>query len=341
MSWTLSCAPASSPLEARMAALSTRELPVTIMDSGFAQAPAGAVSWACKRPALAAVNASATETSFRITQIYTSRFGGGPRCERPYRLDNGAAGELLTSGPVCSLRLRFFLRLRTAAKYAEIELLTVCGEVHFDLVALGELGEQDLLGERVLDVLLDRSLQRACSELLVVAVLHQERRCRLSELQGELFVTQSLLHILEQDRDNLGDVLLRQRMEDDYVIESVEELGVKGVLHLFLHLLRDSLEVRFLVGRVEAQSATLGDVASSNVRRHDHDGVLKVDNASVVIGQMSFIQHLQQDVEDIRMRFLDFVEQHYAVRFARSEERRVGKECGCGGGACERRKRAR
>ena len=105
-------------------------------------------------------------------------------------------------------------------------------------------------------------------------------------------------------------------MEDDYVIESVEELGVKGVLHLFLHLLRDSLEVRFLVGRVEAQSATLGDVASSNVRRHDHDGVLKVDNASVVIGQMSFIQHLQQDVEDIRMRLLDFVEQHYAVRFA-------------------------
>src|SRR5437762_5063545 len=175
MSWTLSCAPASSPLEARMAALSTRELPVTIMDSGFAQAPAGAVSWACKRPALAAVNASATETSFRITQIYTTRFGGGPRCERPYRLDNGAAGELLSSGPVCSVRLRFFLRLRTAAKYAEIELLAVSGEVHFDLVALGELSEQDLLGERVLDVLLDRSLQRACSELLVVA-RSEERR---------------------------------------------------------------------------------------------------------------------------------------------------------------------
>src|SRR5438105_14642483 len=97
MSWTLSCVPAASPLEARMAAESTREFPVTNMDSGVEQAP-GALSWACKRVALAAVNASATETIF-ISEIYTSRFGGGPR-ERPYRLDNGAAGELLSSGPV-------------------------------------------------------------------------------------------------------------------------------------------------------------------------------------------------------------------------------------------------
>src|SRR5437868_9706651 len=77
MSWTLSCVPAASPLEARMAAESTREFPVTNMDSGVEQAP-GALSWACKSVALAAVNASATDTIF-ILEIYTSRFGGGPR----------------------------------------------------------------------------------------------------------------------------------------------------------------------------------------------------------------------------------------------------------------------
>src|SRR5207253_5112203 len=149
--------PAASPLVPRIEAVSTRALPATNIDSGVAQAP-GALSWACKRAALAAVSASAAVTIFRITEIYTTRFGGGPHGKSPYRLDNGAAGELLSGGPVSLCVAEFFLRFRRAAQYAELELLTVSGKIDFDLVALRELGEQDLLGKRILDELLDRPL---------------------------------------------------------------------------------------------------------------------------------------------------------------------------------------
>src|ERR1700694_5235759 len=78
MSWTLSCVPAERPAEERIAAESTREFPLTTIDSGVEQAP-GADSWAYKGAALAATSASIHEANFRITQIYTIGFSRGPR----------------------------------------------------------------------------------------------------------------------------------------------------------------------------------------------------------------------------------------------------------------------
>src|ERR1700687_973808 len=103
MSWTLSCEPAARPAVERIAAESTRELPLTTIDSGVEHAP-GAVSWAYKGAALAATNASTYEANFRITQIYTNGFSRGPAPRRRRRvssLDKGAGRELLlSSGPV-------------------------------------------------------------------------------------------------------------------------------------------------------------------------------------------------------------------------------------------------
>ncbi|MGI8401397.1 MAG: hypothetical protein ACR2NS_07310 [Gemmatimonadaceae bacterium] len=69
--------PVDIPALDLMAALSTRELPLTNMDSGVEQAP-GAASWAYKGAALAATIASTNNTNFRITQIYTIGFSRGP-----------------------------------------------------------------------------------------------------------------------------------------------------------------------------------------------------------------------------------------------------------------------
>src|SRR3982750_1120759 len=87
-----------------MAALSTRELPVTIMNSGVAQAP-GAVcvvpSCAYDEAALAAMRTSANETIFRMTQIYTVGFGGGPR-QREYLIRQKGRRRVSSSGPLPS-----------------------------------------------------------------------------------------------------------------------------------------------------------------------------------------------------------------------------------------------
>src|SRR4030088_499484 len=81
MSWTLSCVPAERPAVDRIPAESTREFPVTTIDSGVEHAP-GAVSWAYKGAALAATRASTYEANFRITQIYTIGFSRGPAAGR-------------------------------------------------------------------------------------------------------------------------------------------------------------------------------------------------------------------------------------------------------------------
>src|SRR5581483_9193580 len=65
------------------------------------------------------------------------------------------------------------LRCR-ARQYAEVQPLAVRRDVDLDLVALREVAHEDFLRERILDELLNRSLERTRAILLVVAVLHQE-----------------------------------------------------------------------------------------------------------------------------------------------------------------------
>ena len=105
-------------------------------------------------------------------------------------------------------------------------------------------------------------------------------------------------------------MLLGERVEHDHVVEAVQELRVEDVLHLLLHLLRDPLEVlRRVSPRREAELLALRDVPRADVRRHDHDRVLEVDHPAVVVREMSFVEHLEQDVEHVRVRLLDLVEQ--------------------------------
>ena len=44
------------------------------------------------------------------------------------------------------------------------------------------------------------------------------------------------------------------------------------------------------------------------------DDVAEVGLAPVVVGERAVVHHLQQDVEDVRVRLLDLVQQHHAVR---------------------------
>src|ERR1700716_800427 len=105
MPGTLSWVPADRPAVDRIGGGSTREFPLTTIDSGVEQAP-GAVSWACKGAALAATSASIHVANFRITQIYTIGFSRGPAGRRASSLDKGAGRELLlSSGPVSCGRI--------------------------------------------------------------------------------------------------------------------------------------------------------------------------------------------------------------------------------------------
>src|SRR3712207_7747006 len=57
-----------------------------------------------------------------------------------------------------------------------------------------------------------------------------------------------------------------------------------------------------------------GDLGGTDVRGHDHDRVAEVHRAPLGVGEASVLEDLEQDVEDVRVRLLDLVEQE------RSEE---------------------
>jgi hypothetical protein len=57
-------------------------------------------------------------------------------------------------------------------------------------------------------------------------------------------------------------------------------------------------------------------VSDAHIRGHDDDGVFETGHAAPVVGQAAVVEHLQQDVEGIGVRFFDFVEQDDGVRLA-------------------------
>ena len=76
-----------------------------------------------------------------------------------------------------------------------------------------------------------------------------------------------------------------------------------------------SQRVHHLVAHLGRLSTTeCGDIARPEIARHDYDGIAEVDRSALSISQTTIIQQLQQDVEDIRVRLFDFVEENHAVR---------------------------
>src|SRR5687767_12313807 len=94
-------------------------------------------------------------------------------------------------------------------EHPEVELGAIRRDVDLDFVATAKLGGENLLRQRVLDKALDGSLQRPCTEVFVVALLREEITRRSGELERELLLHQPLLHVLEQDPNNLPNVILR------------------------------------------------------------------------------------------------------------------------------------
>ena len=58
----------------------------------------------------------------------------------------------------------------------------------------------------------------------------------------------------------------------------------------------------------------LGHVGGTGVRGHDDDHVPEIHLLAVVVRQLPVVHHLEEDVEQVRMRLLDLVEQEHAMR---------------------------
>ena len=103
-------------------------------------------------------------------------------------------------------------------------------------------------------------------------------------------------------------------MEYYRIIDPVQELRVEHAADFVLHLFRHPLEAGLLVGRRKTKRLPLGNISSTDIGCHDDHRILEIDDPPVIVGQVSFVKHLKQDVEHIRVCLFDFVQQNDRIR---------------------------
>ena len=128
-----------------------------------------------------------------------------------------------------------------------------------------------------------------------------------------------LVHVAEHQVHDAVDLLARERVEDNRIVHAVQELRPERPLQLFHHAVAHALVgplglLPWPAGAEADAVVLLGQPLRADVGGHDDDRVLEVDDAALGVGQAPVLHHLQEDVEDLRMRLLDLIQQHDAVR---------------------------
>ena len=123
------------------------------------------------------------------------------------------------------------------------------------------------------------------------------------------------------DRAGVGGF---QIAEDDDLVEPVEQLRAEVGFQFLEHEAADPAVGAVLGGlavgaQVEADpgpAPALADNGRTDVGRHHQKHVLERHRAALGVGEAPVLQNLQENVEDVRVRLLDFVEEHDAVGLA-------------------------
>ena len=173
---------------------------------------------------------------------------------------------------------------------------------------------EKFLGKRIFDPLLDRPSKWSCAVIEVRTLLDDEFFGFIGQLDFKATIPKSVSDLGQLVVDHLLEVLVVQVPEDDHIIESVEELGSE---HPFDRIHDAGLHavVRSVIGRfLESKGLFVLDRLGSRIGRQDQDGIPEVDIAAETIGQSALFHDLEEHVEDVGVRFFDFIEQNDRVR---------------------------
>ena len=118
-------------------------------------------------------------------------------------------------------------------RFLEAELdLVVVADVDRHLAAIDEPAEQQLVGERLADRVLDEPRHRARAHLRIEALLRQELAQLRRERRVDLLLVQLRFELEQELVDDAQDDLVVERAERDRRVEPVAELGREHPLDL-------------------------------------------------------------------------------------------------------------
>eukprot|EP00976_Prorocentrum_cordatum_P070015 1179774-Prorocentrum_minimum.AAC.2 len=197
-------------------------------------------------------------------------------------------------------------------------------DVHDSRVPLLQVPVENCLAQVIVDDARHRAPHGPRAVLLVEPLRHQAHR-RLVQHQGA----------------DLRHLLAVELLEHHHLVEAVEQLRLEvrpQLLHDQPAHARVRRFLRIVARELEAErAAPLGDHRAAHVGGHDHHRVLERNHAALRVRQPPVLHHLQQDVEDVRVRLLDLVQEHHTEGLAahRLRERAARAEAHVAGGGAD------
>ena len=114
--------------------------------------------------------------------------------------------------------------------------------------------------------------------------------------------------LIDLQLQHVEQFLVAQLVKDDNFVQPVDEFRVEGLPHGRHHHLFQ-LPARNIGWTLKAEGAALLNKPRADVRSHDNDRVFEIDGIAQGVGQDAVFENLEQHVENVGMRFLDFIEQ--------------------------------
>ena len=108
----------------------------------------------------------------------------------------------------------------------------------------------------------------------------------------------------------MTNVVFCQWFKHNCFIQTVQEFRTE----VCTQILHD--QISRLFGNAAVILNAIQQILGSDVGGHDQNGVFEINGTALRVSDTAIIEYLQQNVEYIRMRFLDLIEQNNRIRFS-------------------------
>src|SRR5271168_4536665 len=106
---------------------------------------------------------------------------------------------------------------------------------------------------------------------------------------------QRLVDLSDEQVDDQQQILVRQRIEQDYLVQPVQKLRIEHTLDLAHHHIVLALGLRGFVRRLETKSGLFLQLPRAQIRSQDDDRVAEVNRVAQPIGQLAVLENLQKN----------------------------------------------
>ena len=124
-------------------------------------------------------------------------------------------------------------------------------------------------------------------------------------------------HLFAHHAHDLLHVVSTEGVEHDDLVDAVQELRPEDQLHLIHHI---GLHPLVVSGRVllchKSETLRINNGLGACVGGHDDNRVPEIHLPALGVGDVAVVQHLQKDVEHIRVGLLDLVKEYHRVGMA-------------------------